>query len=83
MQYLFKPSGLDDLKKLPRQLQVRIIEKLDFYSGTQSPLEFAEPIRDHAFGEYRYRVGPYRIFFDIKQNKIIVLRIKHRRDAYR
>lgn len=34
--------------------------------------------------EYRLRVGPYRVLFEIENEKeIVVYRIVHRREAYR
>lgn len=35
------------------------------------------------FGEYRYRVGDYRIIVDINRSRILVLKGGHRRDIYR
>ncbi|MFY9483996.1 MAG: type II toxin-antitoxin system RelE/ParE family toxin [Patescibacteria group bacterium] len=83
MDYFLKPSALKDLQKLPKELQKRIIKKLDFYTSSPFHLEFAERLQGREFGEYRYRVGDYRIFFDSGKNRIIILRIKHRREAYR
>jgi mRNA interferase RelE/StbE len=34
--------------------------------------------------EYRLRVGDYRVLFDVEQaSRIVVYRVRHRRDAYR
>jgi len=35
------------------------------------------------FGTYRFRIGDYRVIFDIEDDQIIVLRIGHRREVYR
>ncbi|HUD81721.1 MAG TPA: type II toxin-antitoxin system RelE/ParE family toxin [Patescibacteria group bacterium] len=34
-------------------------------------------------GDYRFRVGDYRVVFDLNKNKIIILMIEHRREVYR
>ncbi len=83
MDYYFKPSALKDLKKLPKFLQRRIIQKLDYYIKSPKPLRFADVLKDKSLGEYRYRIGDYRIIFDLVDNKIIVLAAGHRRDIYR
>lgn len=83
MNYYFKPTALRDLKKLPMDVQDRIIKKLDFYSRTQNPIRFAEPLKDRDFGEYRFRVGDYRIIFDIVDQEIVILVVGHRKDIYR
>lgn len=33
--------------------------------------------------EYRLRVGDWRILFEVSENKIIIYRILHRKEAYR
>ena len=33
-------------------------------------------------GQYRWRVGPYRIRYDIEGDIVHVLRVRHRREAY-
>lgn len=85
MKYYFKPTALRDLRKLPKIIQIRIIQKLDFYCGANNPLVFAEAIKDKTLGEFRFRVGDYRIIFDCdhKNGMIIILAIGHRRDVYR
>lgn len=83
MRYFLKPAALRDLKKFPKPVQKRIIGKLDFYANSLNALEFAEIIHDKSLGNYRFRVGNYRIIFDLIKNDIIILVIGHRRDIYR
>jgi len=33
-------------------------------------------------GQYRWRVGPYRIRYDIEGDRVHILRVRHRREAY-
>jgi len=33
--------------------------------------------------EYRLRVGDWRVLFEVSINKIIIYRIRHRKEAYR
>lgn len=83
MEYYFKSSALRDLKKLPKDKQVFIIKKLDFYTSQSNPLKFAEKMIDKDFGQYRFRIGDYRVIFDVVNNKIIILRLGHRKDIYK
>ncbi len=85
MKYYFKPSALRDLKKLPKNIRKRILDKLDFYMKKDNPFIFAKPIKDKTLGDYRFRIGDYRVIFDYdsKQNIIIILKIGHRKDIYR
>jgi mRNA interferase RelE/StbE len=46
-------------------------------------LRFAEKISDPILGEYRFRIGDYRVIFDIEENEIVVLKVGHRREIYK
>ena len=48
-----------------------------------SPFKYANKITDARLGSYRFRIGEYRVIFDLEGNKIVVLRVRHRRDIYR
>lgn len=82
MQILFKPRAEKDLKKLDYQTRVRILKKLQFYILQPDPLQFAEPLKDSKFGDWKFRIGDYRILFDVENDKIIVLKVGHRKDIY-
>jgi len=72
-----------DLAKLPEQIRVRIIPKLE--SLETNPLG-ADTIKLEGRGSsYRMRVGDYRILYrvDTSQSVVWVDRIAHRRDVYR
>ncbi|EKD78678.1 MAG: addiction module antitoxin [uncultured bacterium] len=75
-----------DLKRLPKNIAQRIISKIYFFSQQEKPLAFAKPLRDFALGQYRFRVGDYRVIFDVDQRGVmsilLILRIKHRKDVY-
>ena len=49
----------------------------------QSPFDYAKKMADPALGTYRFRIGEYRVIFDVEGNKIVVLRVGHRREIYR
>lgn len=75
-----------DLAKLEKQLASRVVAKLEFYVRTYNPLVFAKRLKDREMGDYRFRVGNYRVLFDVDdQGRIVILMIlavKHRREAY-
>jgi mRNA interferase RelE/StbE len=49
----------------------------------QSPLAHAEALIDSSLGSYRFRIGDYRVVFDLEGTEIVVLRVGHRREIYR
>jgi len=83
MKLIFTQSAFRQFQKLNRKIQKRIDEKLRFYFSQQNPLKFAEPLKDFRFGSWRFRIGNYRIIFDVEKDDIIILRIGHRKDIYK
>jgi mRNA interferase RelE/StbE len=81
--YEFKPSAFKDLKKLPTGVRKKIIKKLDYFVESGKPLRFADFLIDHRLGDYRFRVGDYRIIFDVEGERLIILAVGHRKSVYR
>ena len=75
MTYELTTQALKDLRKLSPQIQRKIIKKL--------PLRFAQRLVNREIGDYRYRIGDYRVIFDVEGEKIIVLTLGHRREIYK
>ena len=78
-----RSKALRQLEKLPRDMQERITNKLTYYSQTDNPLFFAERLTHFSLGQYRYRVGDYRIIFDLVEQVILVIAIGHRSEIYK
>ena len=79
----FTERSEEQLKNLDRPVRQRIIEKLSYWTRSDFPLEFAEPLTQFKLGMYRFRVGAYRITFDVEGETIVVLAVGHRRDIYK
>lgn len=82
-QLLYKGPAVKDIKKLSKQVQKRIKFKLEWFIEQSDPLRFADHLTKPADAQYRYRVGAYRILFDVDRNNIIVLKVQHRSEVYR
>ncbi|OGG40283.1 hypothetical protein A2118_02265 [Candidatus Kaiserbacteria bacterium GWA2_50_9] len=83
MQYVFKGNSVKEFSKLHKKAQSQIKQKLDFYMSAQSPLDFAEHLTDFELGEYRFRIGDYRVAFDVENNTVKILKVGHRKDVYK
>lgn len=83
MKYLFRPSAEKQFSKLDRQIQNKIITKLEFFLSATNPLEFAERLVHYETGEYRFRIGDYRVIFDVEGDEMIVLSVGHRKEIYK
>lgn len=70
--------------KLPEPVAAAVIEFLAT-SLIRQPRRAGKPLRDDLAGVWSARRGTYRVLYRIREDRreVIVLRIEHRRDAYR
>lgn len=80
-QILFTQRALRDLEGIGQDTKTRIGTKLKEY--TSEPLKYARKLIDPKIGTYRFRIGDYRVVFDIDNENIIILRIGHRKEIYK
>lgn len=83
MNYLFRPSADKQFAKLDPQTQSTIVKKLSFFASTPNPLFFAKRMTRFDAGQYRFRIGDYRVTFDVQEQTIVVLAIGHRSEIYK
>jgi len=76
----YTERSLKDIPKLDRVVRKRISKKLLTFQ--EDPIRLSEPLKESKFGRRRFRVGDYRIIFDIEGEEIVILRIGHRREVY-
>ncbi|MEN8253043.1 MAG: type II toxin-antitoxin system RelE/ParE family toxin [Patescibacteria group bacterium] len=81
--YQFTPQFRKDFKKLPKLIQTKIINKLEYFLETRKPLSFAKQLKNFELGEYRFRIGDYRVIFDLEDEVLVVHKVGHRREIYR
>lgn len=81
--YQFTKTSLKRFKKLPKDIQIRIIGKLDYFCAQDDPIDFAEPLTKSSLGEYRFRIGDYRVSFDVEDNILVIHDVDNRKDIYR
>ncbi len=70
-----------DIQKLEPKVKSRIGKALLRFE--LDPLGHAKRLTNASLGTYRFRVGDYRIVFDLEEDEIVVLRVGHRRDIYK
>jgi len=78
---LYTQRAERDIARLDSKTKERIGKTLLRYQ--EAPLKYADKLSDPNLGTYRFRIGDYRVIFDIKGNEIVVLRVGHRREIYR
>jgi len=79
-QIEFKPKAIKDCKNIEEKTLKTIFSKIEILSdnlqGDVKKLTDFTP-------EYRLRVGDYRILFETEEGKIIIYRVRHRKEAYK
>jgi mRNA interferase RelE/StbE len=70
--------------KLPEPVAAAVIEFLTT-SLIAQPYRVGKPLREDLAGVWSARRGTYRVLYRIRDDlhEVIILRIEHRRDAYR
>ena len=79
-QIEFKPRALKDCKNIEKKVLNTIFSKIEILSddlqGNVKKLTDFTP-------EYRLRIGNYRVLFETERDRIIIYRIRHRKEVYK
>lgn len=82
---VYTPQAARELKKLDKPIRALVfgwIEKN--LVGCDNPRQHGKGLTANRSGQWRYRVGEYRLIAEIQDEKIVilVLTVGHRRDVY-
>ncbi len=77
----FKKSVARDLKKIDRDSADRILRKIE--DELPEKAETFPGLTGKFSGLRKFRVGDYRVIYSIIGDTALILRISHRREAYR
>jgi len=80
-QVIFTPKAGKQLAKLPKDIQVRILQALKRIR-IRPESHLTKLIDDPA---YKFRVGDYRLIVDLNKNQlsVLVIKISHRKNIYK
>ncbi len=80
------PAAAREWRKLDRQAAQRIGAYLqEVVTSCSHPRERGTSLTANRVGLWRYRVGDYRVIFELEDERLLVLvvRVAHRSEAYR
>ncbi|MBI3458924.1 type II toxin-antitoxin system RelE/ParE family toxin [Candidatus Azambacteria bacterium] len=83
MKFSYTNKAAKQLESLEFSIQKRIISKMRFYAIQENPLKFAEHLTDYREGEFRFRIGKYRLTFDARDQELFILNIELRDKVYK
>ncbi len=78
---IYKGSIGADLRRLDPPVVRRVLDKLE-RTLSANPNAGA-PLTGEFKGLFKYRVGEYRVLYAKTTEGLLILRIRHRKDAYR
>ena len=81
LELIYTDRARRDIESLDQLAQKRIAKKIIVLK--ENPIQKSKKLIDSRLGTYRYRIGDYRVIFDIHGKKVVILRIGHRREIYR
>lgn len=78
------PEAQRDLLRLDPAVQTRLLNRIDWMGENAGLLRHQAMKGDEWRGCFKYRVGDYRIIYQLDQSvqKMIVLKVGHRREVY-
>ena len=85
-EVIFTDSALKELKKLDKPV-VRVIKNWGVKNLVDcvDPRIHGKPLKGNLKGVWRYRVGDYRLFADIRDDKLVIFlfEVAHRKEIYK
>jgi mRNA interferase RelE/StbE len=78
---IYKKSVHRDLKKIDQAESIKILEQIE--RDLSATPEANPTLKGHFAGLRKYRIGDYRIIYALLGKDVVILRISHRRDAYK
>jgi mRNA interferase RelE/StbE len=84
-QYLvvIAPTAKKEMTRLPKKMLERIVKAIDSLADDPRPHGCLK-LEGHE-NRYRIRVGDYRVIYSLEDDvlRVLIIRVRHRKDAYR
>ena len=80
---VFTLSAKKDIDGLDTTVKKQLYKKFVYFSNITDIKGVSKKLHNYDVGEYRLRVGSFRVIFDLDKHTIIVLRVQHRKDVYK
>lgn len=81
----YTQQAVKDLRKLDKQTRTFILSWVEKnLVNCENPRQHGKGLTANRSGQWRYRVGDYRLIADIQDDRVVILllHIGHRRDIY-
>ena len=81
---ILTPEAQRDILRLDAAVQTRIVNRIEWMGNNAELIRHQSLQGDEWRGCFKYRVGDYRIIYQIERSasKLIILKVSHRREVY-
>lgn len=81
---ILTPEAQTDIKRLDPAVQIRILNRLEWIGQNAALLRHQALQGQEWSGCFKYRIGDYRLIYQIDYpvEKLIILKVGHRREVY-
>lgn len=82
---VYSERALKELKKMDKYTRQMIYSWIDKHlEGCENPRQFGKGLTANRSGQWRYRIGDYRLICEISDGKLVILALAvgHRREIY-
>lgn len=83
IRYTIRAEG--ELKKFPKQIADRILNKMQWFASQANPLVFSKRLTGLKQPLYRFEIGDYRVICKVEAGIVsilFVLAVRNRKDGY-
>lgn len=80
---IFSAEAKKDVERLESQIKSRLNKKLEQVANLKDIKPVIKRLINSDIGDYRIRMGDYRITFDLDENNLRIHSVCHRKDVYR
>ncbi len=78
------PSFIRDLEDLPRPAQEKVLAALKRLEADPfGPPPMVKKLKGKGVGQWRLRIGVYRVRYDVVRQDVVLYRVRHRKEIYR
>ncbi len=78
----WEKEALDDLQKIDRPIVKRIFHKITWLSQHFDSI-IPEPLSGDMSGQFKLRIGDWRVIYVIESDSIVIKAVGHRREIYK
>lgn len=80
---LLTPSFERDLGRLPATAQEKVLEAIQrLATNPFGPPAKIKKLKGKGIGQWRLEVWPYRLRYDVTGQKVVLYRVRHRKEIY-